>query len=258
MSNMLRTIVPKSDQLNADDLIGRTLTIKVTEVRIKGDGQAKDQPVSIYFDGDNGKPYKPSMSMRRVLVHAWGGDGNLYVGRSITLYRDPAIKWAGEPVGGIAISHLSHIEKRFTIALTETRGKRKQHTVEVLEVAQATPSTPRPTAAEYETCNGEQYKLLESRRKQHWGTLLKPERDELEAAKKAAFDRLAAAAAKPQSSAGPTFDAAKSLEELKRPTSRQTLDSTWNAVVDHFTALDKEVPVEYDAAYQISKESFAE
>jgi hypothetical protein len=31
--NIAETIEPKSDQLNADDLIGRTLTIKVTAVK---------------------------------------------------------------------------------------------------------------------------------------------------------------------------------------------------------------------------------
>ena len=34
--DMRQTIVPKSDQLNADDLIGRELTIKITAVDIKG------------------------------------------------------------------------------------------------------------------------------------------------------------------------------------------------------------------------------
>ena len=77
MTNMLQTIVPKSDQLNADDLIGRDLTITITGVEIKG---GQEQPVSIHFDGDNGKPYKACKSMCRVMVSAWGADSKQYVG----------------------------------------------------------------------------------------------------------------------------------------------------------------------------------
>lgn len=126
MSNMLQTIVPKSDQLNADDLIGRDLTIKITAVDIKG---GQEQPVSIHFDGDNGKPYKACKSMCRVMVTAWGPDSKKYVGRSMTLYRDPKVKWGGMEVGGIRISHMSDIPEDMTMALTMTRANKKPFTV---------------------------------------------------------------------------------------------------------------------------------
>lgn len=129
MNNMLSTIVPKSDQLNADDLIGgRTLTIKITKVGIL----AGDQPVALNYKGDNGKPYKPGKSMRRVMVHIWGSDANLYIGRSMTLYRDEKIKFGGEVVGGIRISHMSHIDEPVTLPLTATRASRKPFTVQPL------------------------------------------------------------------------------------------------------------------------------
>jgi hypothetical protein len=257
MSNMLQTIVPKSDQLNSDDLIGQSLTIKVTEVRFKGD----DQPVLIHFDGDNGKPYKPCKSMRRVLVHAWGPDANHYVGRSMTLCRDPSVKWAGEAVGGIRISHLSHIEKQFTMALTATRGSRKPYTVDVLTVASAAPTTQPPTVAEYEKCDGAGYRLLEARRKEHYSRLTKQQNTELEAAKKAAYERLAAAAkstasAQPAGEA-PPFDAAKALQDLQTPANRDALDATWSLVVDHYAAAGQDVPNTHTAAYMLSKETFA-
>ncbi len=133
MSNMLQTVIPKSDQLNADDLIGgKALTIKVTKVSLVNG----DQPVAINYEGDNGKPYKPCKSMRRVLIHAWGGDGAGYVGRSMTLYCDPTVKFGGADVGGIRISHLSHIERDMTMALTATRANRKPFTVKPLLVAE--------------------------------------------------------------------------------------------------------------------------
>lgn len=129
--NLAETIIPKSDQLNADDLISCTLTIKVTA--IKGSNEPQ-QPVSIHYEGDNGKPYKPCKSMRRVLVSAWGANGSDYVGRSMTLYRDDSVLFGGIAVGGIRISHLSHIERDMTLALTVSRASRKPYSVKRLEV----------------------------------------------------------------------------------------------------------------------------
>lgn len=255
MSDMSSVITPKSDQANADDFLAGPRTIRITEVRIT---PGSEQPVSIHFEGDNGKPWKACKSMSRVLVAAWGADAKKYVGRYVTLYRDPSVKWAGEAVGGIRISHMSHIEKAFTMALTATRGSRKPYTVNVLDVAQSAPATAPPTVAEYAACNGAEYKLLEARRKEHYPHLTKQQNAELEAAKKAAFERLSAAA-KPAPSAPPsTFDSAKSLEDLKRPSSREALEQTWSAVADHFDSLSAEIPLEYEAAYKLSKESFAE
>ena len=130
MDDMRQTIIPKSDQLNADDLIGREMTIKITGVDIRG---GQEQPVSIHFEGDNGKPYKACKSMCRVMVSAWGPDSKKYVGRSMTLYRDPKVKWGGMEVGGIRISHMSHISDDMTMALTVTRANRKPFTVRPIQ-----------------------------------------------------------------------------------------------------------------------------
>lgn len=254
MSNMLRTIVPKSDQQNADDLIGRTMTIKITKVDVKED--ATEQSVWIYFEGDKGKPYKPSKGMRRVLVHGWGADSNQYTGRSMTLYRDADVRWAGEAVGGIAISHMSHIEHAFTLALTVSKGKRKQHRVEVLATERPAPATPPPTVAEYETCDGPGYKLLEERRKQHVGSLPQAVRDELRAAKEAAFERLKGTTK--TSAPPPALDSDALLAALQRPADFAALEVTWARVIDFFDGKGKEVPVEFDAAYQLSKEQFGQ
>lgn len=126
--NLNSTIIPKSDQLNADDLISGPRTIKITNV-LPG---SKEQPISITFEGDNARPYKPSKSMRRVLVTLWGSEGDAYVGRRLTLFRDPTVKYAGEEVGGIVISHASDIKESVSVMLTVTRGKRKPLVVEPL------------------------------------------------------------------------------------------------------------------------------
>ncbi len=130
MIDLRGTIKPKSDQLNADDLIGGPVTIRITGVSV-GEG---DQPVSISFEGDGGKPFKPGKSMRRVLVNLWGPDGATYVGRSLSLYRDEQVLFGGVEVGGIRISHMSHLQRETTMALTATKAKRKPFTVRPLVV----------------------------------------------------------------------------------------------------------------------------
>jgi hypothetical protein len=165
-------------------------------------------------------------------------------------------------VGGIRITHLSHIQKQFTMALTATRGSRKPYTVDVLGVAPSGPTTQPPTVGEYETCDGAGYKLLEARRKEHYSRLSKQQNADLEAAKKAAFDRLAAAAkaaaqAQPAGDA-PAFDPDKTLQDLQKPADRDALDATWSLVVDHYAAAGQDVPTTHTAAYMLSKETFAQ
>lgn len=136
--DMTTTIVPKSDQINADDLISGPRTIRVA--RVSANEGSPEQPINVFFEGDDGKPFRPCKSMRRVMVAAWGADANQYIGRSMTLYRDPKVKFGGIAVGGIRISHMSDIERDLTMALTETRAKRAAYKVQRLDVAQgATP-----------------------------------------------------------------------------------------------------------------------
>lgn len=139
MIDLTSTIIAKSDQLNSDDLIGRTITVVITKVSLL----AGDQPISISYEGDAGKPWKPCKGMRRVLVHCWGADGNQYIGRSMTLHRDPDVTWAGAKVGGIRITHMSHINGKVTMALTASRGNKKPYEVRPLTVSSsAAPLTP--------------------------------------------------------------------------------------------------------------------
>src|SRR5690554_2435372 len=128
--DMRKTIEPKSDQLNADDLIDGAKTIRIRDVKAT---DSETQPVSIYFDGDNNKPYKPSKGMRRVLVALWGANAKDYIGRYLTLYRDEKVKFGGIEVGGIRISHASHINEPTRVLETVGRGKRRPITIEVLK-----------------------------------------------------------------------------------------------------------------------------
>ncbi len=122
------TTEPKSDQQNFDDVATSPRTVTITKV-VAG---SAEQPVEIHIAEFPGRPYKPSKSMRRVLVAAWGPEASAYVGRRITLYGDPSVKFGGIALGGIKISHLSDIKETHTMMLTETRGKRNPHTINPL------------------------------------------------------------------------------------------------------------------------------
>lgn len=124
--DITRTVEPRSDQLNFDDVASRDLTITVTEVK-QG---PPDQPVELHNAEFPGRPYKPGKSMRRVLIAAWGTEASVYVGRKITLYGDPTIRFGKDAVGGIRIRALSHIPESLTVNLTVTRGKRAPFTVQ--------------------------------------------------------------------------------------------------------------------------------
>lgn len=135
MMDLRNTIIPNSNQVNADDLISGPKTIRIRDVKVI---DSETQPVSIYFDGDDNKPYKPSKGMRRVLVALWGANAKDYIGRYLTLYRDEKVKFGGIEVGGIRISHASHINEPTRVLETVGRGKRRPITIEVLKMAKKT------------------------------------------------------------------------------------------------------------------------
>lgn len=129
--DMISVIAPRSDQINADDLISGDLTVTISDVQIKG---GEEQPVSIKLEGMD-RVYRPCKSMSRVLVQAWGADAKQYAGKSLTLYRDPKVKWGGMEVGGIRIRAMSHIERELSLVLAESRAKRTPYRVKVIQSA---------------------------------------------------------------------------------------------------------------------------
>jgi len=129
--DMGQFVIPRSDQLNSDDLLAGPRTITITKVIGTG---SIDQPVAVYFDGDEGKPYKPCKSMRRVMIAGWGIDASAYPGRSMTIYCDPKVVFGGLQVGGIRISHMSHLAAPLNLALTITKAKRAPYRVSPLAI----------------------------------------------------------------------------------------------------------------------------
>jgi hypothetical protein len=198
------TIVAKSDQLNADDLIGgRELVVQVTGVaKVAG-----EQPVVVHITGGH-QPWKPCKTMRRVLVEAWGADASRWVGRWLTLYRDPGVKWSDKPVGGIRIRAMSDIPRRVTLSLAETRGKKVQHIIEIMRPPSAVPQSLEEHVAAYAACDSvEALAALDAERARVWPALSKADKATLKTAADAARARLDTS---PQSPAG---DADKGVAE---------------------------------------------
>lgn len=133
--DLSQSIEARSDQINADDLTAGPVTYTIREVR-QG---AAEQPFDFMLV-ETERAYRPSKTMRRLIVAAWGPDAKQYPGRRLTLYREPSIKFGGAVVGGIRISHMSHISKRIEEKFQTTRGKRETFTVNPLP--DAAPTTP--------------------------------------------------------------------------------------------------------------------
>jgi len=145
--DLTASIIPKSDQINADDLMAGPITATIEDVR---SGSA-EQPVDVILKEYPGRAYRPSKSMRRVLVSAWGKEGANYVGKRLTLFRNPDIAFGGIKLGGVEIAAMSDLEKPLTVALTTTRSKRKPFTVQPLTEPAPTSSTPTISAEDIQT-----------------------------------------------------------------------------------------------------------
>lgn len=109
----------KSDQLNAVDIMGVEPVITIRDVKVM---QGNQQPVWVYFNGDNNRPWKVSKGMIRILIAGWGKDSDNWIGKSVQIYCDPSVKYAGKEVGGIRIKAMSDISAngiKCTIALNK-------------------------------------------------------------------------------------------------------------------------------------------
>jgi len=127
---------PRSDQLNADDLSGgRTADVQIVATKSYRDkGQVR---IACKLEGYS-RVYRPCKTMVRLLVACWGADSSAWLGRWIRLYTDPTVRFGGEPIGGLRISHASHIDGPLEVSLSETRGKRRRWVVQPLGAPQGT------------------------------------------------------------------------------------------------------------------------
>lgn len=152
MNDMSATIIAKSDQWNASDIVGQHIIGVIREVRIKAD-KGDDQPVDILFEGEK-KAFRPCKGVRRLLVRAWGPDANEYIGKALEMFCDSSVTWAGKEEGGIRVSRMSHINAPFTFAMRTSRQATKPYQIKPLKMEQrqdepAPRQQARPTAKQW-------------------------------------------------------------------------------------------------------------
>lgn len=143
MNDMSQTIVAKSDQINAADLIGSTRIVTIKEVRIKA---GEDQPVTILIEGDK-KAFRPCLGVRRLMVRVWGPDASKYIGESMTLFCDPKVTWAGKEEGGIRVSNMTGLEEEIVEYMRISRTATKPYKIKPLKMEQRQQRQPDPNAA---------------------------------------------------------------------------------------------------------------
>lgn len=142
------TAPPRSDQLNGDDFSGgRTATVTIAGIK---EGSTELAPYDISLTEVRGRVWRPPLTVLRLLMAAWGDDSADWVGRKVTLYRDDSVRVGKEVMGGIRVSHASHLptgNKPFTTKITSTRGRKSPVTVQPIP-ADAPTSTPAQTHTE--------------------------------------------------------------------------------------------------------------
>jgi hypothetical protein len=133
-------LAPTSDQLDAIELVNpRTFTIDAGSRLGNRDGKT----VAEIRLADFPRVWRPSKGMLDVLAQCWTTDAKQWVGRRVTLYNDPEVMFGRVKVGGIRISHLSHIDKARTVTIRASGAGRVQ-SWPVQPLADA-PATPAPT-----------------------------------------------------------------------------------------------------------------
>ena len=199
--DMKPLIQPKSDQLNAEDLKSGPMTVLITGITKTGD---EKQPVALFHNGTIARPWKPCKNMRRVLVAAWGDKGEVFVGRSVTLYFEPSVRFGGRAVGGIRVSHCSHIENTIEIWLAESKGYDVKHVIQPLVLKPTVPSDLDQRANEAAAGGIQSYRDFFTRCTEAERKAILPGHEKRKANAQVADD--ARAAAKPEQPKHPEFD----------------------------------------------------
>lgn len=135
--DMTESLAPKSDQLDAIDLVSGPRTFQIENVSKHN----AEQPFNFHLAGFP-RVWRPGKSMRRVIAAAWGTKASAYIGQSVTLYCDPSVQFGNEAVGGTRISHMTGLDKPLKVPLLIKKGRSAVFTVQPLREAPA----PQPAA----------------------------------------------------------------------------------------------------------------
>jgi len=136
------TLTAKSDQLNADDLVGGAITVQIIDAKR---GDSPEQPLVLRLS-DGHRPWKPCKTARRILAACVGSTNTgALIGRWVRLYRDPDVTWAGKAVGGIRVDGMSGLAKPVTIALALNKKAKAEHRISPIQPPTADKPSQPPT-----------------------------------------------------------------------------------------------------------------
>lgn len=139
------TLAPKSDQLDAVDLLGSPPRIFTVEKVTRGNAE---QPVNVHL-AEFPRVWRPGKTMRRVMAHLWGADASKWPGHQVELFCDEEVIFGGEKVGGVRISRMSHIDGSKSVPVIIKKGRSGGYKVEPLPDRPDTQSPQMlPTAAD--------------------------------------------------------------------------------------------------------------
>lgn len=136
--DLTESIAPKSDQLDAIDLLPGPRTFTIDRVTANN----SEQPFNFHLR-EFPRVWRPGKSMRRVIVAAWGKTADNYIGQRVTLYCDQTVRFGNDVTGGTRISHMSGIAKKLSVPLLIKRGKSALFTVQPL------PDAPIPAPVDW-------------------------------------------------------------------------------------------------------------
>ena len=142
MDDIADTLQPKSEQLDAIELVDGPRVFTVKSVTIKKDAE---QPAKIYFE-EFPRPWRPGVNQRRVLAYCWGRKSSEWTGRKMRLFYDPDVTYGRDKPGGTRISHLSHIDGPIDAPILISQGRASTYHVEPLT---------EPTAGDVTRCSDE-------------------------------------------------------------------------------------------------------
>lgn len=251
--------------LKAGHLNGQMVTFTIADVIVdellgdkgeqkKGIIRFREDERELALNKTNGK-YLLAMFGRRVAE---------WKGKRVTLKPDKT-KFGPEVVDCIRIFGSPDISAPVKVTIKQPKRKPVEVVLQPTKELPAAPKAQAPTVADYEACQDQEaLDILEARRGDHWKYLPGPEKKSLKEASDACKQRLAqsqhpSAETEVDESAEPEpFNAGTALQELTAPADADALQDTWAAVCDHFDAINQEVPRELEAAYILSKETFAQ
>jgi hypothetical protein len=93
----------ESDVIRFVDLDSKEYTLKIASIKrgkVVGTGGKSTGKALIYFEGRE-KPLGCGTAILSQIAAIYGNDTKQWVGKEITIYPDPSVKYGGQAVGGV-------------------------------------------------------------------------------------------------------------------------------------------------------------